>query len=138
MSELTAKEIAQIGMNQSVLISELSAKRVSLANVPMSEGDISAFNNLNKSKFAEFLDSNLLIPNTGLDILQSEYLKAKTKRVFKPESLAADKNGFVSYLDVDIAAEMVKLAMAKRAFEANIKVYNNASSMSSSALKIGK
>ena len=60
------------------------------------------------------------------------------KQVFEPESPLADENGFVQYMDVDLAKEMIEITLHKRSYELGVKLFNSAKSMSEKALSIGK
>lgn len=60
------------------------------------------------------------------------------KSVYQPGSPVADPNGFVQYLDVDLAAEMIEITLHKRSYELGVKLFNTAKSMSEKALEIGR
>jgi len=44
------------------------------------------------------------------------------KRVYEPGHPDADKDGYVSYPNIDVAVEMIDLIAAQRAYEANLAV----------------
>lgn len=58
--------------------------------------------------------------------------------VYNPGHPHADANGMVKMPNVQLAAEMVDLMSASRAYEANLTVARNARSMAAKALSIGK
>lgn len=60
------------------------------------------------------------------------------KRVYQPESPGADADGYVDYMDVDLAHEMIQINLHKRSYELGIRLFNSAKSMSESAMNIGK
>jgi flagellar basal body rod protein FlgC len=64
--------------------------------------------------------------------------RVSVRRVYQPESPSADDAGFVDYLDVDLAHEMIQINLHKRSYELGIRLYNSAKSMNESALNIGK
>ncbi len=59
------------------------------------------------------------------------------KRVFDPKHQHADKDGFVSYPNINVMEEMVNLIMASRSYEANVTAINATKSMALKALEIG-
>ncbi|WP_144394469.1 flagellar basal body rod protein FlgC [Pleionea sediminis] len=114
-------EIAKLGMNYQMLVSEMASKKIAMANVPVSP-EVA-----NSSEFKALLGAS-----------ESNTDSMKTKQVHEPDNPMADDKGMVTYLDIDVASEFVKMTLAKRAYEANIRIYNNASNMKSKALEIGK
>ncbi|UAA37594.1 hypothetical protein KIH87_12830 [Paraneptunicella aestuarii] len=72
------------------------------------------------------------------DNLQLQQLQVSEKKQYRPEHPAADVQGFVRVADVDMAAQMVVLSDATRAYEANVKAFNNQMNMTLKALEIGK
>ena len=60
------------------------------------------------------------------------------KSVFEPESPLADSHGFVQYMDVDLAKEMIEITLHKRSYELGVKLFNSTRSMNQKALTIGK
>lgn len=64
--------------------------------------------------------------------------RVSVKRVYQPESPGADDNGYVDYLDVDLAHEMIQINLHKRSYELGVRLFNSAKSMSETALNIGK
>jgi len=58
--------------------------------------------------------------------------------VYNPGHPHADGNGMVRMPNVQLAAEMVDLMSASRAYEANLTVARNARSIATRALSIGK
>ncbi|HSV34282.1 MAG TPA: flagellar basal body rod protein FlgC [Ramlibacter sp.] len=59
------------------------------------------------------------------------------RMVHEPGHPMADAKGFVSYPGVDVAAEMVSLMSATRAYEANVAAMNTARTLALKALEIG-
>jgi hypothetical protein len=60
------------------------------------------------------------------------------KNVYQPNSPVADMNGYVQYMDVDLAAEMIEITLHKRSYELGVKLFNSAKAMSEKALDIGR
>ena len=57
-------------------------------------------------------------------------------RKFEPGNPDADRDGYVSYPNVDLSIEMVNALDASRAYEANVTMMETAKSMISSSLRI--
>jgi len=64
-------------------------------------------------------------------------IDAGPRRVHEPGHPMADERGFVDYVNVDPAAEMVSLMRATRAYEANIAAMNTTRMLALRALEIG-
>ncbi|MEW6535854.1 MAG: flagellar basal body rod protein FlgC [Candidatus Auribacterota bacterium] len=64
--------------------------------------------------------------------------KAPFKRVYDPAHPDADKDGFVSFPNVNPVEEMVDMITATRAYEANVAAFNAAKSMAIKALEMGQ
>jgi len=64
--------------------------------------------------------------------------KAPGEQIYNPSHPHADVNGMVRLPNVQLAAEMVDLMSASRAYEANLTVARNARSLATRALSIGK
>jgi flagellar basal-body rod protein FlgC len=59
-------------------------------------------------------------------------------RVYDPSHPDADKDGFVTYPNVNIVTEMTDMLSATRSYEANVTVFNTLKSMALKALDIGR
>ncbi|HOK89560.1 MAG TPA: flagellar basal body rod protein FlgC [Candidatus Hydrogenedentes bacterium] len=58
------------------------------------------------------------------------------KRVYEPGHPDADKDGYVSYPNIDVAVEMIDLIAAQRAYEANLSVIATESRIRQQALDL--
>lgn len=135
MSIEAAYKITQLAMQFEMQRSEIAASRIALANVPVTDAAKSTL--LNTEHFHQLLQQAELSPND----VRGEFrihAPAQTKQVYEPGNPDADSAGYVTYLDVDVAHEFIVLNMAKRAYEANIRVFNNIGRMSAKSLEIGK
>jgi len=70
----------------------------------------------------------------GYEVLREQ----KVKAVHQPDHPLSDMNGMVYMPDIDLANEMLRLNMASRAYEANIRAFNSIKEMNGKALEIGK
>ncbi|MEI9851947.1 MAG: flagellar basal body rod C-terminal domain-containing protein [Sphingomonas sp.] len=74
----------------------------------------------------------------GVKVLALEPLAAGVRRVHEPGHPQADAEGFVTYPDLDHAAEMTLLIRASRAYEANLTVLSFAQQMYARAAELGR
>jgi|WetSurMetagenome_2_1015567.scaffolds.fasta_scaffold133600_3 flagellar basal-body rod protein FlgC len=103
--------------------------------------------------FASFLPTdlqNLQINNSGhtlelgnnkpggVDVAQITTDKTPGQRVYDPTHPDADKDGYVTYPNVDLVVEMTNMLSATRSYEANLQMIDAAKRMASKALDIGK
>lgn len=110
---------------------ELASFKIANANRPLQDVGSELFlDRLNSGGAEQFVLSSA----QGSD--QAE--RVAVRRVYQPESPSADDAGFVDYLDVDLAHEMIQINLHKRSYELGIRLFNSAKSMSESALNIGK
>jgi flagellar basal-body rod protein FlgC len=58
------------------------------------------------------------------------------RKVFDPGNKDADKDGYVSYPNVDMAIEMVNMLEASRAYEANVTMMETTKAMLNSSLRL--
>lgn len=70
----------------------------------------------------------------GYEVIREQ----KVKSLHQPEHPLSDMNGMVYLPDIDLANEMLRLNMASRAYEANIRAFNSIKEMNGKALEIGK
>jgi flagellar basal-body rod protein FlgC len=64
--------------------------------------------------------------------------KRPPKQVYEPGHPDADKNGFVSYPDINVVEEMTNMIQASRGYEANTTTINTVKAMYNKALEIGR
>ena len=74
----------------------------------------------------------------GVAVLGVEPIAGGVRRVHEPGHPDADPEGFVTYPDIDHAAEMTLLIQTSRAYEANLTAMSFAQQMYSRALDFGK
>ncbi|MGE5371364.1 MAG: flagellar basal body rod protein FlgC [Solirubrobacterales bacterium] len=60
------------------------------------------------------------------------------KKVYDPSHPDADKDGYVSYPNVNVVAEMVDMISTTRSYEANVTAMNSVKSMAMKAMEIGR
>ena len=74
----------------------------------------------------------------GVAVLGLAPISGGTRRVHEPGHPQADADGFVTYPDLDHAAEMTLMIKTSRAYEANLTVMSIAQQMYSRAAEIGR
>lgn len=74
----------------------------------------------------------------GVEIQAVTQDQGAFRRVYDPGNPNQDKDGFVTYSNVEPLFEMVNMMSASRAYEANIAAFNSTKTMIRSALQIGK
>lgn len=132
MPELDVKAISQTGMAFERARIEAASLNIARANTIASESiNVAPLFTATLSK--DSVNSNALSPEQVS--LKSE---VKSKAVYDPSHALANAQGFIFMPNMDLASEMLTLSSAKRAYEANVKVYNSYKEMSSKALTIGK
>ncbi|WP_448661562.1 flagellar basal body rod protein FlgC [Sphingomonas sp. CJ20] len=74
----------------------------------------------------------------GVEVLGVEPMATGVRRVYEPGHPHADADGFVTYPDLDHAAEMTLLIRTSRAYEANLTAMSIGQQMYSRAAELGK
>lgn len=92
-----------------------------------------------KLSFGDVLMSVSGMTGTGVKVTSIvEDYETPMNMVYDPAHPDADENGYVTYPNVNIVAEMTNLIDASRAYEANITAFNASKSMAAKGLEIGK
>ena len=73
----------------------------------------------------------------GARVVQIEPTNVAPRRVYEPGNPDADEQGFVALPGVNQVTEMVNMASALRAYEANVTAMNAAKTMALKALELG-
>lgn len=90
------------------------------------------------SNFAGALNEAMDKKNLGEGVRVSKIVEDNSplRKVHDPGHPDADKDGYVSYPNVDTVIEMVNLISASRAYEANVTAINSVKAMALKALEI--
>lgn len=93
-----------------------------------------------KPDFAGALNNAMGENKIGAGVRVSKIVEDQSplRKVYDPGHPDADKDGYVSYPNVDTVIEMVNLISASRAYEANVTAINSVKSMALKALELGK
>lgn len=76
--------------------------------------------------------------SSGVDVAQVIEDKSPFRTVFDPAHPDADKNGYVSYPNINVLTEMVNLMTAQRSYEANLTMISSYKDMYMRTLDILK
>ncbi|MCO7223715.1 flagellar basal body rod protein FlgC [Pleionea sp. CnH1-48] len=123
--------LSRVAMQTEMARAEIASFNIARANTPLNPHDV----NQATKTFSSLIGETVL---EGQDTPLVSELVAGIKRVFEPDHPMADSEGFVSYPDVDIAEQFIAMTLSKRAYEANIRAFNNAGQMYAKALEIGR
>jgi flagellar basal-body rod protein FlgC len=91
-----------------------------------------------KVRFSRLVEGEAPARPQGVAVLGLESVAGGVRRVREPGHPDADVQGFVTYPDIDHAAEMTLLIKTSRAYEANLTAMSFAQQMYSRALDFGK
>jgi flagellar basal-body rod protein FlgC len=86
--------------------------------------------------FRDIFSSRLVAAAGGVQVVGIQEDKAPFKRVYTPGHPEADKDGYVTYPNVDVVTEMVDMMAATRAYEANVTAIEAAKTMAQRALDL--
>lgn len=145
MDYMTAFDISATGMTAERLRLDVTA--VNIANANTTRGtDGSVFTPLRvvttpkiNNSFGTLLESKFSrLPFMGTRVSEIVEVNTGPRLVFDPGHPDADNKGFVSVPNINPVSEMVNLITATRAYEANVRAFNAAKSMTLRALEIGE
>jgi len=90
--------------------------------------------------FQEILDNQVNGSGLGrgVQVQRIETPDRAPRLVYQPDHPDADVDGYVAMPDIDVAAEMVDLISATRAYEANVTVLNATKTIYLRSLEIGR
>ena len=92
-----------------------------------------------KASFADAVrDQGMPQRPTGVEIMGLEAIPGGVRRMHEPDHPHADADGFVTYPDIDHAAQMTLLIKTSRVYEANLTAMTIAQQMYARALELGK
>jgi len=90
------------------------------------------------SPFAQAMNSALDDEVKGVRVESIQNDRRPLKKVYEPGHPDADKEGYVSYPDINVVEEMTNMLSAMRAYEANVSTITTSKSMFTKALEIGR
>lgn len=91
-----------------------------------------------QSPFSKAMNSALDQDVKGVRVDSVQTDNRPLKQVYEPGHPDANKDGYVSYPDINVVEEMTNMLSAMRAYEANVSTITTSKSMFSKALEIGR
>lgn len=91
-----------------------------------------------QSPFSKAMNSALDQDVKGVRVESVQNDNRPLKQVYEPGHPDANKDGYVSYPDINVVEEMTNMLSAMRAYEANVSTITTSKSMFSKALEIGR
>ncbi|KUI97022.1 flagellar basal body rod protein FlgC [Vibrio sp. MEBiC08052] len=126
------KAIAAQGLDYQRVLLEAAGLNIANANKTVKPGQsvplyhVSAQN----QTFAEMVSGQDSEPQVIAEV-------ASLKSSYSPSDPTADSHGLVWRPDIDTTQQLIDVTRANRAYEANLRIYNAASSMGKSILQLG-
>ncbi|EJI1278683.1 flagellar basal body rod C-terminal domain-containing protein [Vibrio vulnificus] len=127
------KAIAAQGLIRQRMIVESAGLNIANANKVYSKGQTAHIYRV-KEMSQPF---SQLIEGEKLDTSEIVALDVALKPHLSPNDPAADSQGMIWKADIDTTQELIDVVRANRAYEANLRVYNTASSMGKTIMKLG-
>jgi len=127
------KAIASQGLIQQRLIVEAAGLNIANANRMVNQGtNVPLYHvDVESNSFADLVAGN---DSKGAHIVS---VNAPLKSHFSPTDPSADVQGMVWRPDIDTTQQLIDVVSANRAYEANLRIYNAASSMGKQIMKLG-
>ena len=150
MGLFTSFDICASGMTAQRLRTDIISENIANVNTTRTaEGGTYrrktvVFTEKNSNSFNNLLLSNMgvqgsSISGTGVKVSRIvEDYETEMNMVYDPSHPDADKNGYVTYPNVNVVTEMTNLIDASRSYEANVTAFNAAKAMASKGLEVGK
>jgi flagellar basal-body rod protein FlgC len=123
--------------------SALTAQRIRMDTIAGNIANINTLRDANgkpnpyRRRFVVFAPGQADDPSkAGVHVKSIGYDQAPFPKRYDPGNPDADKQGYVSYPNVDLAIEFVNSLEASRAYEANVTMMDTAKSMINSSLRL--
>jgi flagellar basal-body rod protein FlgC len=123
--------------------SALTAQRVRMDTIAGNIANINTMRDADgkpnpyRRRFVVFAPGQANDPSkAGVHVKSIELDQSPLPKRFDPGNPDADKDGYVSYPNVDLSIEFVNALEASRAYEANVTMMDTAKSMINSALRL--
>lgn len=146
MSVIDAMNISASGMTAQRLRMDVISQNIANASTTRDENGnvvrrkIVLFEERNQSQFSKILGGKMS-ESMGNGVRVTEVKDDTTTPmniVYDPSHPDADKEGYVTYPNINTVTEMANLIDASRAYEANVTAFNSIKSMALKGLEVGK
>ena len=129
--------ISKLAMQYEMMRTQVASSNIARANIPLEKGQLTA-QKTDAVDFDSLLQTIAMNEQSEVNFPSINISSYGVKRVYEPDHLMADQSGYVSYPDIDVAKEFIVMTLSKRAYEANVRVFNNAGKMFNKTLEIGR
>lgn len=142
MGMFQAMDIAATGMTAQQLRMDVISQNIANANSTRGDdGNVYRRKTVvmaekNKTAFGNVLETCMGQANSGVKITGIVTDKSDLKMVYDPSNPDADKNGYVSYPNVNTVQEMTDMIDASRSYEANLTAFQSGKAMASKGLEL--
>lgn len=146
MSYMNGMNISASGMSAQRLRMDIISQNIANVNTTRDENGQSyrrqtvVFAEKTPAPFAGFLNSATGARNgSGVKVTQIvQDTETPMNKVYDPSHPDADKEGYVTYPNVNTVTEMTNLIDASRSYEANVTAFNATKNMALKGLEVGK
>ena len=136
LDAISATDIAASGLKVQRLRMNIIANNIANAETTRTEGGGGAFRRQLTILRGEQIRLGANPERLGVRVKRVEDDPSPMRHVYDPGHPDADVDGYVTYPNIDLMAEMVNLISAQRAYEANIAVVVSGKQMKQRALEI--
>lgn len=136
VNAISASEIAVSGLRAQRARMNVIANNIANAETTRTEGGGGAFRRQLTILRGEPIKRGGSTRKLGVQVKKVIKDTSPLRRVFDPSHPDADAEGYVNYPNINIAAEMVDMISAQRAYEANIAVMVSGKQMRQRALEL--
>lgn len=142
MDLLSSMRISASGLNaqqtrMNTISSNIANAESTSTNGPYKRKDVVFSPSTDRTHFGEILKNRMDEHAQGV-IVKDVTEDDTVKRVYNPQHIHANADGYVDMPNVNVVKEMANMIQASRAYEANITSLNAAKAMAMKALDIGK
>lgn len=145
MSAMNGMSISASGMTAQRLRMDIISQNIANVNTTRDENGnpykrkAVVFAEKDITPFGEVLMNTTGCAGNGVKVSRiAEDNSTAMRKVYDPSHPDADKDGYVTYPNVNVVQEMTDLIDASRSFEANVTAFNATKNMALKGLEVGK
>ena len=145
MSAMSGMNVSASGMSAQRLRLDIISQNIANVNTTRDEnGNVYrrktvVFAEKDVTPFGDILMKTAGSVGNGVKVTQiAEDTKSEMRKVYDPSHPDADKDGYVTYPNVNIVQEMTDMIDASRSYEANVTAFNASKNMALKGLEVGK
>lgn len=144
MSVFGAMDVSASGMTAQQLRTDIISQNIANVNTTRdAKGNVYkrktvVFAEKDETSFSDALSNATGNVGGGVKVTQIVEDNSPGKMVYDPSHPDANKDGYVTYPNVNTVTEMTNLIDASRSYEANVTAFNATKSMALKGLEVGK